>query len=135
MRKIIFIVFGAILFFACKKSEPQPYNVSYKIEETTTATPAYTVTYSTENATQTEGPITFANWSSPTVKKMPGELVSLSLEGEAVQEVLSCVYMGMAFCLPKDPWITLTLQKRSALPCSNYFFFSAILVESISSSF
>jgi len=81
MKKIIFIVFISVLFFSCKKSDPVPYSVSYKIEETTNSTPAYTVTYSTENATQTEGPITFANWSSPTVKKMLGESVTLSLDG------------------------------------------------------
>ena len=82
MRKysylIVLVVSTAI---GCKKTEPQPYSVSYKIEETTNSTPAYTVSYSTENATQTEGPITLGQWSSPVVKKQPGESVTLTLDG------------------------------------------------------
>lgn len=81
MKNFLFIALFAFAFFSCKKDEPQPYNVSYKVTETTTATPAYTVSYSTENATQTEGPITAANWSSPTVKKLPGEIATLTLDG------------------------------------------------------
>ena len=80
MRKIIFILFFAIIF-SCKKEEPKSFSVAYKIIETTTAVPAYIVAYTTENATQTEGPITFANWSSPTIKKLEGETVSFTLDG------------------------------------------------------
>jgi hypothetical protein len=78
--KIVF-VFVCLFLYSCGKNEPQTLTISYKIEETTTATPAYTVTYSTETATQTEGPITSTNWASPSIKKLVGEVATLTLDG------------------------------------------------------
>jgi hypothetical protein len=79
-----FLIFTVLSFASCKK-EPDPdkqARVTYKVEETSSATPSYTVTFSGEgNASQSEGPITAASWTSPIIRdKERGDFVSFTLE-------------------------------------------------------
>jgi hypothetical protein len=75
---ILFVLLS--LLVSCKKEEPTAV-ITYKVSETTTSTPAYTVTYSAENSTKTEGPLTSASWSSPGIKKKNGDHVVFTLDG------------------------------------------------------
>jgi hypothetical protein len=68
MKRIFLFFLGAITLCAsCKKEEPTAV-VTYKVSETTTSVPAFTVSYSAENSTKTEGPIMASSWSSPGVQ-------------------------------------------------------------------
>jgi hypothetical protein len=81
MKRLYFLA-PLLLFltWSCKKKEPTAV-VIYKVSETTSATPAYTVTYSTENTTKTEGPVTASSWSSTGIEKHNGDHVTFTLDG------------------------------------------------------
>ncbi|MEW6467522.1 MAG: hypothetical protein AB1458_01280 [Bacteroidota bacterium] len=81
MRTGLYMLLCAFALASCKKEDDPPYSIMYRVEEITTSTPAYTVSYAAESATQTEGPIVSNKWSSPSIKKRAGEVASLTLDG------------------------------------------------------
>lgn len=81
--KSYFILLFTLALISCKKDDPEKQaRVTYKVIETSSATPSYTVTYSGEsNATRTEGPITADSWTSSTITdKERGDFVSFTVE-------------------------------------------------------
>lgn len=66
---------------ACRKEKPSA-TVVYRVNETSSGTPAYTTAYTADNgATRTEGPITTSSWASPSFIKHNGDHVSLKVDG------------------------------------------------------
>ena len=82
MKKLIYILFAALLIVSCKK-EPKTVYVSYKIIETSANSPIYTVAYSlADGTTKTVGGLTSSKWVSDKVSDVEiGKYLSLSVEG------------------------------------------------------
>ncbi|HEY6163234.1 MAG TPA: hypothetical protein VI112_18545 [Bacteroidia bacterium] len=80
-QKFLLLLLLAVLAFSCKKKEEPTAVVSYKVSETSSAQPAYTVTYSADNVTKTQGPITSDSWSSSGYEKHNGDHVTFTLDG------------------------------------------------------
>ena len=81
MKPVIFIFsLLTVVMVSCKKEEPSAV-ISYKVSETSSAVPAYTVTYSAEGITKTEGPITTPSWTSSGHTMNNGDQASITLDG------------------------------------------------------
>lgn len=81
-KKLLYIFFLLLLLSSCKK-EPETVYVSYKVIETSSNSPTYTVGYSlADGTTKTIGGQTSSNWVSEKVSDVEiGKYISLSVEG------------------------------------------------------
>ncbi len=98
MKAIYFTLSIFILIFgSCNKSKPEAENtVVYTVVETSTASPEFTVKYSTPQGDKTDGPIKSNSWlSKPLPDFERGDFVSLSIETKSgTGSFLSSVYLN-----------------------------------------
>jgi hypothetical protein len=82
MKKLFFLSLAVLLLSSCKKEAKTVY-VSYKIVETSSYTPTYTVGYSlADGTTKTIGRQTNSKWVSEKISDVEiGKYLSLSVEG------------------------------------------------------
>lgn len=82
MKKLLYILLVAFFITSCKK-EPETVYVSYKVIETSSNSPTYTVGYSlADGTTKTIGGLTGSKWVSEKVSDVEiGKYLSLSVEG------------------------------------------------------
>ena len=81
MKIFVSLLSMLLLFSSCEK-EKKKYKVSYKVTMIS-GNPAYSVRYSSSNnSTQSQGPINKSMWTSPVIEdREEGGSVSLTLEG------------------------------------------------------
>lgn len=82
MKQFLFLAFISVVMCpSCKKKEQPGAMVTYKISVTNSSNPAYTVIYSADNSTKTEGPVRTASWSSAAFIKHNGDRVTFTVDG------------------------------------------------------
>jgi hypothetical protein len=82
MKKLaIFLPLIIVLFASCRKNEPIPLKVAYKVYESSAAAPLYTITYTTDKSgSSTISSSSNSFWTSSDYELNPGQFVSMKVD-------------------------------------------------------